>query len=503
MKMKIFSVVAALLPVLMAYCGASNGQEDTPMAVSDFNVRRSILAGTWYEADPEKLRDTIDVYMKYAKIDDDLGKVVGLIVPHAGYRYSGRVAAHAYKQVAGASYDAVVVIAPNHRDPSLMFSSVYTEGGYETPLGVVPVDTGLAKAIADFDGADDVRESEMGHLQSEEHSLEIQLPFLQAALGEFKLVPIIMGDQSRGACERLSKAIVSGVKGKNILLVGSTDLSHFFPADQARKLDSVVVDHVSAFDPEGLLSDIEQKKCQACGGGPMAVVMMAGRELGATASTVLSVANSGDVTGDNDSVVGYMSAALTISGEGSKDAVGVDLGLSDYEKKVLKNVVKATLATVVNGGEVPRFNNTQGNLGKKWGAFVTLNKNGKLRGCIGHIVGTQPLITTVAEMTRAAALEDPRFTRVLPDELPDIEYEISVLTPIREIDDIGEIVVGRDGIIITKGMYRGLLLPQVASEYGWDRVTFLEQTCRKAGLPKDAWKDDETKIEIFSVEIIE
>ncbi|MCD6307819.1 MAG: AmmeMemoRadiSam system protein A [Candidatus Latescibacteria bacterium] len=215
------------------------------------------------------------------------------------------------------------------------------------------------------------------------------------------------------------------------------------------------------------------------------------------------MANSGDVTGDNDSVVGYISAALTIPGESSKDAVGVDLGLSDYEKKVLKNVVKATLETVVNGGGVPRYNNFAGKLGKKWGAFVTLNKNGQLRGCIGHIIGTQPLITTVAEMTRAAALDDPRFSRVLPDELPDIEYEISVLTPIREIDDIGEIVVGRDGIIITRGMYRGLLLPQVATEYGWDRITFLEQTCRKAGLPKDAWKDDDTKIEIFSAEIIE
>jgi len=150
---------------------------------------------------------------------------------------------------------------------------------------------------------------------------------------------------------------------------------------------------------------------------------------------------------------------------------------------------------------VPQYNNHTGILGEEWGAFVTLNKKGQLRGCIGHIIGDRPLINTVAEMARAAALQDPRFPPVRPSELPDIEFEISVLTPIRTIDDIEEIKVGRDGIIITRGMNRGLLLPQVATEYGWDRTTFLEHTCVKAGLPRNAWKDEGTVIEMFSAEV--
>jgi hypothetical protein len=248
--------------------------------------------------------------------------------------------------------------------------------------------------------------------------------------------------------------------------------------------------------------------------------MMAARSLGATKATVIHMANSGDETGDTRSVVGYLAAALsspaktgstspsssaaTGASAAEKKAapkVGVDLGLTEQEKETLRNVVKKTLDSCVKTGKVPEFNNFSGHLGEKWGAFVTLTKRGELRGCIGNIVGTRPLITTVAEMTREAALGDPRFPRVQPSELPDIQFEISVLTPIRQVKDINEIVIGRDGIIITQGYNRGLLLPQVATEWGWDLNTFLEQTCRKAGLPNDAWKDKSTIIEAFSAEV--
>ncbi len=476
-------------------------------------VRPAILARQgWYDADPDRLRASIDTYLRHAKVTRDLGQIIGIIAPHAGYRYSGPVAAYAYRQIMGKKYDTVVVVAPNHRDPRLSFTSVLTAGGYQTPLGTVPVDEDIAKAVADFDPTDNVRASEIGHfvnnLGEAEHSVEIQLPFLQEVLGDFKLVPVVMGDQSEKACVMLARATASAVRGKNVLLVASTDLSHFFTGEKADMLDSVVRDRVAAFDPGGLLADIASGKCQACGGAPMAAVMMAARELGATKSSVLNMANSGDVTGDMSSVVGYMSAVLSNPGtsgealESESGEVGVDLGLSEIEKNTLKEVVAKTLEAVVNGRPIPACDNLGGKLGESWGAFVTLNKNGRLRGCIGHIVGTQPLVRTVADMTRAAALEDPRFQPVRPAELPDIEYEISVLTPIRTITDVNEIKVGRDGIIITKGYRRGLLLPQVATEYSWDRVTFLEQTCNKAGLPAKAWKDPDTKIEIFSAEII-
>ncbi len=344
-----------------------------------------------------------------------------------------------------------------------------------------------------------------------EHALEIQLPFLQYALESFQLVPIIMGDQEPESCAMLAKAIAAAVKGKNALIVGSSDMSHFFPSAQAREYDKRVRKYIEAFDFEGLITDRGVENSHVCGRGPIAATMMACQALGATRATVLHMANSGDVTGDTRSVVGYLAAAFSTPGEGGETGakakeepeVGVDLGLEEDEKEILRNVVRQTLNSVVKTGQIPKFDNFSGKLGEKWGAFVTLNKRGQLRGCIGNIISARPLITTVADMTEAAALHDPRFNPVQPSELKDITFEISVLTPIRTVKDVKEIVIGRDGIIITRGYNRGLLLPQVATEYGWDLQTFLEQTCRKAGLPASAWKEKGTTIEVFSAEVFQ
>jgi len=508
-----------LLYVMLIMAVACDGyteskQEGGIMNINRQDIREPAYAGSWYEGNPDKLRISVKNYMENAQLTPGLGKIIGIISPHAGHVYSGPVAGYAYKYVIGKKFDTVIIVAPNHSDPRLNFSSVYTRGGYDTPLGLVPVDVETARAIVDFDKMDDVKDSNLGHLSSfgvrMEHSLEIQLPFLQVALGEFKLVPIVVGAGDRAwsieSCSSLAEAIISAVKGKNTLIVASSDLSHFHDAGTQKKMDNIVKEHIEAYDPEGLLKDLASGKCEACGGLPIAAVMMACKQLGATGAKVLHMANSGDVSGDYSSVVGYLAAVLTVADE-EKDStekeskVGVDLGLSEEEKSVLRDVVKKTLGSVVKGGPVPKFDNFSGKLAEEWGAFVTLTKKGQLRGCIGHIVGDKPLIFTVAEMTKAAALEDPRFPQVKPSELPDIDFEISVLTPIRKVNDIEEIVVGRDGIIITKGFYRGLLLPQVATEYGWDRITFLEHTCNKAGLPKDAWKDRDTIIEMFSAEV--
>ena len=481
-------------------------QEGEKMEIRQEDIRRAAFAGSWYEGDADKLKNSVLRYMEHAKITHGLGDIKGLISPHAGHVYSGPVAGYAYKMIQGKSYDTVVVIAPNHYDPGLTFSSVFIRGAYETPLGLIHIDTKTAEAIANSDASDNVRASDKGHLTGYfgkmEHSLEIQLPFLQVALGDFLLVPIMMGVTDKASCEMLGKAVASAVKGKNTLIVASTDLSHFYDNKTAQKLDAIVRGYVESYDPEGLAEGLESGKCKACGGGPVVAAMMACRQLGAKKATVLNMATSGDISGDNSSVVGYMSAALSIPGENDETGkVGVDLGLSDKEKDILKDVVKKTLNSVVNGGGVPDFDDKSGKLGEEWGAFVTLTKGGKLRGCIGNIVGTQPLITTVAEMAKAAALQDSRFPKVKPAELPEIEFEISVLTPVRKITDVNEIQVGRDGIIITRGYQHGILLPQVATEYGWDRETFLEHTCQKAGLPKDAWKQKGTVIEMFSAEV--
>ena len=224
---------------------------DTPQT----NIRHSALAGTWYEADPVKLRANIEQYMRHATVTQGLGTIVGIVSPHAGHIYSGPVAAYAYRQIQGKQYDTVVVIAPNHVDSQLRFSSVLTSGAYETPLGAVTVDTEMAKAIADFDPSDNVRESTSGHLSGYngrmEHSLEIQLPFLQYSLWNFRLVPIVMGDQEMGSCTALSKAIAAAAKGKSVLIVGSSDMSHFFPSDKAREYDSQVRAYVEGVRFQG------------------------------------------------------------------------------------------------------------------------------------------------------------------------------------------------------------------------------------------------------------
>ena len=181
--------------------------------------------------------------------------------------------------------------------------------------------------------------------------------------------------------------------------------------------------------------------------------------------------------------------------------VGVDLGLSNEDKETLRHIAETVIQSKARGKPAPEFTVGSPILKEKRGAFVTINKKGQLRGCIGYIQPYKPLYRTIEEMAIQAAFHDPRFEPVNEKELPDLEIEISVLTPMKRIKDVEEIEVGKHGILMEKGFHSGLLLPQVATEYGWDRETFLEHTCFKAGLPKDAWKDEDTVISIFSADI--
>jgi MEMO1 family protein len=464
------------------------------------NIRESVIAGSWYPGDPARLTKDIKGYLAQVpehKID---GELVALISPHAGYQYSGQVAAYAYKLLEGRHYDIVVIVAPSHH-AYFKGASVYPRGGFRTPLGIVPIAEDIADELLDKSPIT----NSLPEAHAQEHSLEIQLPFLQVVLKDFRLVPIVMGEQDLATCEELGRVIAAVIKGKNALVIASTDLSHFHPYDKAKELDQVVLDRVNAFDPEGLSSELGQGSCEACGGGPVVAVMLAARALGANKGEVLHYANSGDVTGDHSSVVGYMAAALSKSAKAQKEhkkgRVGVDLGLNAEEKKTLHDIAHTVIWNKVSGKAVPEFHVESERLKELRGAFVTITKKGSLRGCIGHIRGLKPLYKTVEEMAAAAAFDDPRFPPVTKNELKDLSIEISVLTPFKEITDVNEIEVGKHGIYMERGYYSGLLLPQVATEYGWDRNTFLEHTCRKAGLPPDAWKEKDTKIYIFSADI--
>ena len=465
-------------------------------------IRESVIAGSWYPGNASRLQQEVQAYLSQASVADFKGQLIALISPHAGYRYSGQVAAYAYKTLEMHKFDTVVVIAPSHR-AYFKGVSVYDRGGYRTPLGVVPLDRELVAALKQRES----RISYVAKAHSQEHSLEIQLPFIQVVMPEGKLVPLVMGDQGFDTCQWLAQALAHCIKDKSVVVVASSDLSHFHPYNEAKILDQVVVDRVNEFDPQGLSNDLAGGKCEACGGGPMVTAMLLARELGANKSRVLHYANSGDVTGDHSGVVGYMAAALwanpkKTSGQKQGDQrVGVDLGLTSEEKVQLLKIARDVVETYCRGVKPPKPEVDSPTLNEPRGAFVTLHKDGKLRGCIGHIRARKPLIETIVEMAEAAAFQDPRFPPVTSEELGQLEYEISVLTPLRRIKDVEEIQVGIHGIYMKRGVSSGLLLPQVAAEWGWDRTTFLKHTCTKAGLPEDAWKDKKTEIYIFSADV--
>ncbi len=275
--------------------------------MSDGNkIRKQAVAGLFYSSDKNTLEREVAVYLENAQGDMVINKLSGIIVPHAGYMYSGGVAARAYRQLVDRAYDTVVVISPSHR---VYFEeiSVYDGSGYSTPLGVVDIDRDLAGFLVE--SHPNIVFSGLGH-DEDEHALEVQLPFLQHVLNDFKLIPVVMGNQDKENIDILSEALSSVLRDQNVLVVASSDLSHFHKHDRAALLDKVVVDNVNAFDEEKLYSDLQDGLCEMCGGGPVVTAMKVCRNLGAKRSKVLLYRNSGDITGDRNQVVGYLSGIL-------------------------------------------------------------------------------------------------------------------------------------------------------------------------------------------------
>ena len=459
-------------------------------------VRKPAVAGMFYPSDFQALQRDVKRYLVNVERTAVDGRIVAVISPHAGYTYSGQVAAYAYKLVAGIDFDDVIVIGPSHR-VDFVGASIYDGEGYETPLGIVPINRELSRKIAEQSKI--IEYIPQAHAQ--EHSLEVQIPFLQSVLGRFGLVPMVMGPSwNVDVCRQLSQAVIQSIMGKKVLIVASSDLTHSYDYRQVVAQDRLLARHIDQFDIDGLADDLRKGRCQACGGGPILVTMMAAQALGANRAGVLRLTNSGDVTGmkgPGNYVVGYMAAALYQTAEKSGE------GLTEQDKRLLHQIARRALEDALTQGHTPEPRPVIQSpaLKEKRGAFVTLKRHGRLRGCIGYVEGIKPLHRAVEEMAIAAAFHDPRFNPVREAELPDLEIEISVLTPLKQIRDVEEIEVGKHGIIIQKGSSSGLLLPQVAAEYRWDRKTFLEHTCLKAGLPQDAWKEKDTRIYIFSAEV--
>jgi MEMO1 family protein len=275
-----------------------------PMSEKEI-VRAPAVAGMFYERSPVALRKNIEEMLNLVQLPDIKGTVRAVISPHAGYVYSGFTAAHAYKLIEGKKYDCIIAVGPSHQE---YFNgiSVFPGDAYETPLGKVPVNTEVRLELLQADI--NITASAAGHRK--EHSLEVQLPFLQCVLGEFSFVPIIMGDQRRQLCKELSNAIARVMANRNVLLVASSDLSHFHVYDEAVMLDKRVIKAVENFDPDLFIDESENETFEACGGGPIAVSMLTAKQLGTNQVEILHYCNSGDVTGDKSGVVGYLAAAF-------------------------------------------------------------------------------------------------------------------------------------------------------------------------------------------------
>jgi len=479
----------------------SFAQNQKTMEVKD---RKPAVAGMFYEGDSAALEQHLQRLFDEAKAPVSDAEVAAVIVPHAGYVFSGGVAASAFNQISpDAKYDRVFLIGSSHRMP-FEGASVYTQGDYITPLGKVEVDQEVARHLVESSSV--VTDDPKPH--KEEHSLEVELPFLQHHLKHpFKLVPILMGPHDASGPADLAHQLEPWFKPGNLFVI-STDFSHYPPYEKAREVDSLTAKAILSNDPDELNRTLERNKFKnieglatsLCGWTSVLTLMHLTEDKDDLEYVDVEYKNSGDSRmGDKDKVVGYH--AISVFRKNGKKKENDDFSLNEQEKQWLLDHSYQTLRKVVNkeSHTIGKTADMPSGLKTHAGAFVSLYKDGKLRGCIGHFGEDKPLYKVVEEMTRAAALDDPRFNSVGPDEIDDIKVEISVLTPMRKIDDVSEIEPGKHGILIRKGGRSGTFLPQVADKTGWNREELLGHCAQnKAGLAWDGWKD----AEIFVYEAI-
>ncbi len=465
-------------------------------------IIQDALSGKWYSSDRDSLTTEIKRYIDKAKEKTFEKKVQMGLVPHAGLLYSGPVAAYTYKAFMGRHIDTVIILGIFHR-----FYADYvflpSSGEVKTPLGSIKIDEEATDYLSNY-SCFGFTEGILSQLNSYgENSLELNFPFIKYSFPEAKVVPIYFSHASKEDREMVAHAIASYMKEtkKEVIVLLSSDLSHFNHASIAERKDKATLEGVLDGDVKKWYNDVERTE-GACGRDPISTGMMIAKELGLKPE-ILHYAHSGDVTGDTTQVVGYGSIVWTGDVEKKKptvDSTGSMDVPKDVRKKMLVYVRKAITEYVVNGKRL-KIEDKEPIWDEKVGLFVTLKKNEDLRGCIGFIEGVATLRETLVEMAISASTKDPRFESVTKDEIDNLSIEISVLSPLYLVKDIDEIKVGRDGLIIKRGFYQGLLLPQVATEYNWNREEFLSHTCEKAGLPRDAWKDKKSEIRRFSATV--
>ncbi|MFH0761196.1 MAG: AmmeMemoRadiSam system protein B [Bacteroidota bacterium] len=453
--------------------------------------RKPAVAGSFYPANADQLRQAVTGYLKSGKSDRTEGTIRALVVPHAGYVFSGGVAASGYNQInPDAQYKRVFIIASSHR-MSLGKASVYTVGDYVTPLGKLEVDRTVSEQLAKK--REFFTDDPSAHIQ--EHSIEVQLPFLQVRLKKpFTIVPIVVGTQVPAVCEGIAEALKPWFTPDNLFII-SSDFSHYPKYADAQTVDAATAKAFCSNSVEQFLNTLQANEklripdlaTSMCAWPSGLILLYLTKNRNDLAFIQIDYKNSGDIQpfGDKTSVVGYN--AISISEKTAGQFV-----LSQKDKDDLISIARKTVDSYVRNRLVPPLEPSaySESLKTKAGAFVTLKADGKLRGCIGSFEPSEPLFKVVQEMAIASSTQDSRFLPVQARELKEIKIEISVLTPLRKITSISEIQLGKHGIYIKKGYRGGTFLPQVATETGWTLEEFLGHCAEdKAGLGWNGWKD--------------
>ncbi len=477
-------------------------------------IKKPAVAGQFYSKDPEELRSEVRAHIDKAEIPPPDKRVVAMMVPHAAHFYSGAAAGHGYCLVEGQPIDTVVLFGLSHRVPCR--ASILEAERYQTPLGMAVVDTDLVASI---------RErlpwlTYQAQPHAQEHSVEVQIPFIQVALPDAKIVEILLQADDPETCAELGHAVAAAIQAtpeKRVLVVGSSDMSHFQSGENARRVDSKTLNTLKTLNLEEIRSDIELTEssfsghdCALCAKGAVYAALETAKALGATSADVVAYRNSGDVVPMHETggrVVGYGVLAIYSEEDAESQLSGPsETLLNEEQQRELLRAARRSIASGLRNEPLPLLGD-EAFLKFERGLFVSLHCAGRLRGCLGRFeAGGAPLGELVPVMAREAAAHDPRFSPVQEMELAGIDLEVSVLTPMRRIEDPGQVEPGRHGLYITGydrfGRQRsGTLLPQVAAEHGWDRETFLQQTCNKAGLDLDVWRDSRTELFVYEAQV--
>lgn len=466
----------------------------------DENVRRPCCAGSWYPGDAEGLAKVVDGLLEEASPPKIDGKPLAIIAPHAGYRFSAPVAAAAYGTLKGHDYKRVIVLAFSHRHAG-------SYDGVDVPKDLTAYETPLGPVSIDREACDELLKSKKfsSHrgVDREEHSLELQLPLLQRAVGKFQLVPLLVGKMSPSDYSKAAEALLP-ILDEETLLVVSSDFTHFGPnygyrpfredvPANLQKLADQAMEPLAKVNFDGFAEHIEETKDTICGRGAILLLLRTLSMRGGATGVRAAVNTSGRMLGDWVNSVTYQSIVFVPRAN----------NLTHEERASLLRLARTTVTAHLDGKDSIPIDPSllPEKLRREGASFVTLLNRGNLRGCIGNMVANGPLWKSVVHNS-VAACEDYRFqgNPITTGELSELEIEVSYLTPMKQIQP-EEVVVGRDGLLISWGRYRGVLLPQVAYERGWLRKEFLDQVCVKAGAPPGAWKRGDAVLYSFQAEV--